>query len=295
MSELSAVETPAVLTPEVTAPIEVTPEVKKEVLNISEIYVCTQGEGPLLGVPSVLIRTSTCNLRCRWKNEKTGTFNLCDTPFTSWNAELNNEMTTQEIYDKVLTLALNDASGKKRENPLTHVIISGGEPTLWGTKLAELSLAFILTGMHITIETNGTKYVEIQTKRKDKATKKEIDLSNSVLFSISPKLASSTPTGTPFEKQHEKERINEVVLEALLKRYPSYLKFVVASEKDLVEIKEIQKKLRLPSHRISLMPEGITRDEIAEKGAATNELAIANGYRYSPREHISLYNNKRMT
>lgn len=289
MPESLATETP------VASTSEVTPEVKKDVLNISEIYVCTQGEGPLLGVPSVLIRTSTCNLRCRWKNEKTGTFNLCDTPFTSWNAELNNEMTAQDIYDKVLTLAINDEAGKKRENPITHVIISGGEPTLWGTKLSEIALAFILTGMHITIETNGTKYIEIQTKQKSRKDKKEMDLTNSVLFSISPKLASSTPTGTPFEKEHEKQRINEVVLEALLKRYPSYLKFVVTSEKDLVEIKEIQKKLKLPSHRVSLMPEGITREEIAEKGASTNELAIANGYRYSPREHISLYNNKRKT
>lgn len=269
-------------------------EVKKDALNISEMYVCTQGEGPLLGTPSVLIRTSTCNLRCRWRNEKSGTFNLCDTPFTSWNAELNNAMTPQEIYDSAIKLALFTDSGAKRDNPITHIIISGGEPTLWGTKLADLALGFLLTGMHVTIETNGTRYVEIQTKQKNKEGR-EIDLTGNVLFSISPKLASSTPAGTPFEKDHEKDRIHDAVLEAYLKRYPSYLKFVVTSEKDLAEIKELQKKLKLPSYRISLMPEGITREEITEKGAATNELAIANGYRYSPREHITLYNNKRKT
>jgi 7-carboxy-7-deazaguanine synthase len=89
--------------------------------------------------------------------------------------------------------------------------------------------------------------------------------------------------------------MNEVVLEALLKRYPSYLKFVVASEKDLDEIHELQNKLKLPSHRIFLMPQGITREEIIASGAKVNEICIANSYRYSPREHVILYDNKRKT
>jgi hypothetical protein len=48
---------------------------EKEIL-ISEIYVCSQGEGPLTGTPSILIRTSACNLRCRWKDPKTGSLNI---------------------------------------------------------------------------------------------------------------------------------------------------------------------------------------------------------------------------
>ena len=43
-------------------------------LFISETFTSIQGEGLLTGVPSVFIRTSGCNLRCRW----------CDTPYTSW-------------------------------------------------------------------------------------------------------------------------------------------------------------------------------------------------------------------
>ncbi len=270
------------------------PTVAAKTILISEIYACSQGEGPLTGAPSVLIRTSSCNLRCRWKDPKTGKLNICDTPFTSWNPDLNNPMTTQEIYDKVISTASTKEDGSPRKHPITHAIISGGEPTLWGTDLADLVLGLLVTGFHVTIESNGTKYVEVLSKQKTKDGK-EVDLTGNILFSISPKLASSTPVGSPYEKEHEKERLNYTVLEALLKRYPSYLKFVVTGPDDLKEIKEVQRKLHLPPNRIFLMPEGITRDQIIEHGPMINELCIENGYRYSSREHIILYNNKRKT
>ena len=46
-------------------------------MKISEIFYSIQGEGMLVGVPSVFVRTSGCNLRCAW----------CDTPYTSWQPE----------------------------------------------------------------------------------------------------------------------------------------------------------------------------------------------------------------
>lgn len=287
---VSPVPVTEVKPPEVIVPVAST---DKKIL-ISEIYPCTQGEGVLIGVPSILVRTSTCNLRCRWKDAETGSLNICDTPFTSWNAATNNPMTAQQIYDEVIKQATRDDAGKERKHPITRVIVSGGEPTLWGQELSELCLGFLATGMHITIETNGTKYIEVRTRHKLKD-KRVVDLTERMLFSISPKLKSSTPFGTVHEKEHNKQRINLVVLEALLKRYPSYLKFVVSSDEDLEEIQDIQKSLKLPGDRIFLMPEGITREEIVRRGAKTNELAIANGFRYSPREHIMLYDNKRRT
>ena len=50
---------------------------KRPELRISELFYSIQGEGALVGVPSVFVRTSGCNLRCRW----------CDTPYTSWQPE----------------------------------------------------------------------------------------------------------------------------------------------------------------------------------------------------------------
>ena len=46
-------------------------------MRIAELFYSLQGEGTLVGMPSVFIRTSGCNLRCAW----------CDTPYTSWAPE----------------------------------------------------------------------------------------------------------------------------------------------------------------------------------------------------------------
>jgi 7-carboxy-7-deazaguanine synthase len=40
-------------------------------VRIAEIFQSVQGEGSLVGVPSVFVRSSGCNLRCVW----------CDTPY----------------------------------------------------------------------------------------------------------------------------------------------------------------------------------------------------------------------
>jgi len=262
---------------------------------ISECYICSQGEGPLTGTPSILVRTSTCNLRCKFGK------NFCDTPFTSWEPEMDNKQTSQEVYDESVKLAAyqlddkgeilkNDkGENKRKKHPITHIIISGGEPTLWGKELKDLVGGYLATGFHVTIETNGTKYVELPVRGKG------YDLSRRSLIAISPKLKSSVPVGTKHEKKHNKLRINLPVLEEWLKKYPSFLKFVVTGKEDLKEIQDIEKKLKVASDRIYLMPEGITPEEILERGAAVNDLCIEYGYRYSSRGHILLYGNKRGT
>ncbi|MFM8982025.1 MAG: 7-carboxy-7-deazaguanine synthase QueE, partial [Spartobacteria bacterium] len=74
---------------------------------ISEIFYSVQGEGELTGVPSVFIRTSGCNLRCRW----------CDTPYASWNPE-GTEMSIDQILAEV------------EKHPAAHVVLTGGEPVV---------------------------------------------------------------------------------------------------------------------------------------------------------------------
>jgi 7-carboxy-7-deazaguanine synthase len=125
-------------------------------LKIAELFYSLQGEGALVGVPSVFIRTSGCNLRCRW----------CDTPYTSWQPE-GTDFDLDRIVDEV------------RAHPARHVVITGGEPMIQ-PELAPLTERLRALGLHISIETAGTVF---QPAACD-------------LMSISPKLSGSTPDGT---------------------------------------------------------------------------------------------------
>src|SRR5579863_1058108 len=109
------------------------------VLKISEIFYSIQGEGTLVGVPSVFVRTSGCNLRCTW----------CDTPYTSWQPE-GEERSVGSIVDEVSSYHAS------------HVVITGGEPMI-APQIEELTeeLAGRLA-QHITIETAGTVDAQVR-------------------------------------------------------------------------------------------------------------------------------------
>src|SRR5580658_7281788 len=100
-------------------------------MKIAEIFYSLQGEGILVGVPSVFIRTSGCNLRCTW----------CDTPYTSWNPE-GAERSIDEIVHQARGFAAK------------HVVITGGEPMI-APGMVELAKDLRAAGLHITIETAG--------------------------------------------------------------------------------------------------------------------------------------------
>ena len=145
-------------------------------MKIAEIFYSLQGEGSLLGVPSVFIRTSGCNLRCRW----------CDTPYTSWKPE-GVEMPLGQIVEQAKSF-----SGAR------HAVVTGGEPMI-APGIVELTRMLKDAGFHITIETAGTVYADVTCD----------------LMSISPKLANSTPEGV-FQQQHERLRNNPRVLQQLM-------------------------------------------------------------------------------
>ena len=124
-------------------------------MKIAEIFYSIQGEGSLIGVPSVFVRTSGCNLRCSW----------CDTPYTSWQPE-GDERSVDEILEQVAGY------------PARHVVVTGGEPMIVPDIVA-LTGQLRARGLHITIETAGTVFAPVACD----------------LMSISPKLANSTPEG----------------------------------------------------------------------------------------------------
>ena len=224
-------------------------------MRVAEIFYSLQGEGRLIGLPSVFIRTSGCNLRCVW----------CDTPYTSWNPE-GEHLTLDEIIARAV------------EYPAArHVVLTGGEPMI-APGIVELSIDFRRRGYHITIETAGTVFAPVACD----------------LMSISPKLANSTPEG-PFRAQHERLRRNPETLRQLISQFDYQLKFVIAEESDLDEVRELAAEIEAPAGKIILMPEGVDEKKLSGRGAMVAELCKRFGYRFSPRLHVHLYGNRRGT
>lgn len=233
-----------------------------DVLPISETFCSIQGEGKLTGVPSLFVRVSGCNLRCRW----------CDTPYASWKPE-SLTRTVVSLVDEAA------ASG------LGHVVLTGGEPLIFDGAVA-LCAALRARGVHVTIETAGTVAPDVRCD----------------LMSISPKLSNSTPIDDPrdpdgtWARRHEQTRLNFEALRALLERGEDrQLKFVVCRPEDVREIDALL--AQLPSARaqdVMLMPEGVRSPDRAHT-AWVVQTCMERGWRYCQRLHIELFGNTRGT
>jgi len=229
-------------------------------MRIAEIFHSIQGEGLLAGVPSIFIRTSGCNLRCHW----------CDTPYASWKPE-GPEMSVEEVLKKLTAWNCD------------HVVLTGGEPMI-APDLPELATVLKTQKKHITIETAGTI------------------LPNGIpcdLASLSPKLSNSSPSperDPAWAKKHEATRLQPEVISEWIRKYPFQLKFVVSSENDLAEIKDLLSRLPpVPLHQILLMPEGIDVKTLATRSPWLVDICKREGFRFSPRLHIELFGHTRGT
>lgn len=97
-------------------------------MKVNEIFYSLQGEGYYTGTAAVFVRLSGCNLRC---------------PFCDTDHQSGMEMTEEAIVEAVC------------QHPARHVVITGGEPSLFLT--ASLVDALHKAGRYVAIETNGTK------------------------------------------------------------------------------------------------------------------------------------------
>ena len=231
-------------------------------MKISELFFSIQGEGELTGMPSVFVRTSGCNLRCRW----------CDTKYSSWTPEGEN-VDIEELVERV------------RSYPARHVVITGGEPMI-AKDIKEFVDLLKQSGKHITIETAGTIAPNgIQCD----------------LASISPKLSDSTPEKGEISEEwidrHDSTRIDHDILNEWIDSYEFQLKFVVSRKEEINEVKCIIDKIEsdiLPE-KVLLMPEGTDSETIHSRYDMLVDLCKENGFRMCNRLHLDLFGNTRGT
>ncbi|OHB66784.1 MAG: hypothetical protein A2Y76_11405, partial [Planctomycetes bacterium RBG_13_60_9] len=165
-------------------------------MRVTEVFYSLQGEGMLVGTPSVFVRLAGCPFRCRW----------CDTAY-AWDYSAGEELDPDQIIERV------------NQWPCKFMVLTGGEPMTGPDSsarpgLVDLTRRLRALGKHITIETAGVLCVP--------------DLACDLL-SISPKLANAAPRGRSVTTVHQSNRLDLETIRGLLSAYPYQLKFVVES------------------------------------------------------------------
>ncbi|MBX8631831.1 MAG: radical SAM protein [Thermoplasmata archaeon] len=101
-------------------------------MKINEIFESIQGEGLLVGLPTLFIRTAGCDLRCVW----------CDTPYA-----LLESQGTEWSVDELVTEA--------KRHRVRDICITGGDPLRQKEEVVLLISRLLGEGFRIVLETSG--------------------------------------------------------------------------------------------------------------------------------------------
>lgn len=225
-------------------------------MNIAETFgPVIQGEGITAGHPCFFIRMSTCNLMCGGHNGK-----LMKEGKATWWCDTEVIWKKGTPWEPQQILDFMDERGEL-ENILagsTHVILSGGEPTIPINQKAIVEFANYVKEKYpdstpfYEIETNGTRithgFMENYIQQ----------------VNCSPKLANS---GMP-----KAMRIVPKAIEEINNHPNGWFKIVVTDENDWAEIEEDYLPL-IDRNKLILMPGGTTTEELKPSFQAVWNLA----------------------
>ena len=278
-------------------------------IKIAELFYSIQGEGRYMGVPSVFLRTFGCNFKCagfgmprgEMSHEATdiaATHTMiesfqkyedlplvstgCDS-YASWHPDfkdLSPMLTSEAIADRIMEILPQDHWKDE------HLVITGGEPLLgWqraypdlinNTKMRDLK--------EITFETNGTQ--KLTPEFKEYLRKWNSVVGRELTFSVSAKLPASG------------EKWDEAICPEVVCEYEqvgtAYLKFVVATEQDIVDAECAVGAFRAAGFKghVYLMPVGGVESVYTLNAKNVALAAMKRGWRYSDRLQVPLFKNE---
>ena len=224
-------------------------------LRVSEIFRSVQGEGHLTGTDSVFLRTSGCNLRCRW----------CDTPYASFTPEGVARPYERAVED-VLTMGAD------------HVVVTGGEPLL-PKDIVSVTAALASAGRHITVETAATVHRDVTCD----------------LMSISPKRANSAPDGRWAARHEATRDRPAVVQEMLRSYTCQFKFVCAERRDVEDAVQYLDQFEGVDRSMVFLMPEGVDAEVLAERETWLRPAADREGLRYGRRLHVELFGDTRGT
>jgi len=279
-------------------------------IKVSELFYSIQGEGRYMGVPSVFLRTFGCNFTCDGFGMPRGEKSLervnvalideeqpfknykdlplvstgCDS-YASWDPNFKH---LSPLYD-VGNLAndIVDLLPHKTWNE-EHLVITGGEPLLgWQRSYPELlDVDSMIRLRHLTFETNGTQKLTSDFKNYLINWSDRLHKQREVTFSVSAKLPVSG-------EKWEDAILPEVVCDYEKVGY-TYLKFVIASEEDLLDARQAVKQYRNYGFKgpVYIMPVGGIERVYSLNNRRVAEMAMREGWRYSDRLQVPLFKNE---
>ena len=246
-----------------------------KVLPVLEVYRAVQSEGSRFGRPTIVIRTTGCTHRCYF-----GEGGWCDSWYTSIHPEkgIFKFQDIINIYDK---------------NPqVKEMMLTGGSPTMHPALVNELTHFANERDITITIETEGSAFIE---------TDYPIGL-----ISLSPKFSNSVPVVgavTPagkvvdekFIKTHNRKRLNTTAIKQMMEFHTDYHYKPVwdGTPKNLKEIEDYRVELNIPKDKTWVMPAGDTREQLILMYPLVFEMVAEHGYNMTGRDHIIAFNTER--
>ncbi len=244
-------------------------------LKVSESFGPTfEGEGPTTGQLTWFLRTAECNQHC----------GFCDTPytwaFTDRKAEQHRSGHRWDRDEQMKLYTLGEARQELLDLGLAEhswLSLSGGEPMPQQEGLTQLLsvLRSDLLGLKVKVETAGTIPI-LPT------------FANLVdAFVVSPKLEHS---GNEKALRYKPE-----VLRTHRALGNADFKFVVQSEADFAEIREIQDEIGIPNRRVWIMPEGVDLETITRRLQELHLVILKHKYNGCGRFHIQVFGDKRGT
>jgi 7-carboxy-7-deazaguanine synthase len=246
-----------------------------KVLPVLELYRCIQSEGSRFGRPTIAVRTTGCTHRCYF-----GDGGWCDSWYTSIHPEKGG-------------FTFNDIIQIYDENPhIKEMMLTGGSPTMHPSIVNELTHFANERGILITIETEGSRYLET-----------DFPIG---LISLSPKFSNSVPvvgaitpagavTDEKMVNQHNKFRLNKDAIRQTLAYHTDYHYKPVwdGTEGGLAEIEAFRVEMDIPKDKTYIMPAGDNREELVKMYPLVFDMCAEKGYNMTGRDHIIAFNTKR--
>jgi len=201
----------------------------KNTIKINEIFYDIEGEGRYQGLPALFIRTTGCNLRCRW----------CDTKYAYFKG---TDIDTDTLIDIIMNSSYK------------YVNITGGEPLLFKKQVNDVIKKS--KNKFFTVETNGSvsikdinaDNVSMDLKLPSSGESKKMQFSNLKLLREQDQL--KLVIGSYQDMVYAKEILQKYKIKAMIIAQPVYGRFNQRDIANFVLKNELNWKVSIQLHKM---------------------------------------------